>query len=135
MHGSLRRDGVVLDVQPNPHPYRDIEVRIGDRLVQAGRLERKGFFLADIRAAREVLLSLIAEGLFRTDEETEFDWAEHFDSVDAWKACLARPRVGELAADDRLIGSACSLMSRGEGEIVVTEQQRASRLVRLTAAK
>ena len=126
---------MVLDVHPNPHPYRDVEVRIGDRVVQAGRLERKRFFLADIRGAREILLSLIAEGLFRTDEETEFDWAEHFDSVDTWKACLARPRVGELTADDRLIESACSLMSRGEGEIVVTEQQRASRLVRLTAEK
>ena len=104
---------------------------MGDKLVHAGRLHRKAFFNADIRAARASLAATNSDRLYLSEEEVEFDFVEHFDSVDAWMSCLARPRVGELVADERLIESACAKMVAGQAEIILTERERATRLKRL----
>ena len=74
---------------------------------------------------------MISEGRFHVEEETTFELKEVYDSVDSWTVCLSKPRVGELVANDRLIDSACSSMREGEGEIIVTEMERAARLRRL----
>lgn len=116
---------------PQPEPHREVTVRRDESVEPAGRLSRETFFIADIQAVGEALASSIADRLFLTEEETEFDYVEHYDSVDAWMSCLNKPRVGELVADERLIESACSLMSRGRGEIIVASRERAARLRRL----
>ena len=61
----------------------------------------------------------------------EFDYVEHYDSADSWMACLANPRVGQLVAEDHLIDSACALMPKGQGEIIVTQLERAARFKRI----
>jgi hypothetical protein len=58
------------------------------------------------------------------ETETEYDYVEHYDSLDAWSECLNMPRVGELVADETRIESACSLMSEGRGEILVSRLRR-----------
>jgi hypothetical protein len=130
VHRSLRPSGALLDLQPQPQEYRTLDVRLGDELRRAGQLYRQAFFLADIRAARVALEASVAERLFRMDEELEYDHVEHYDSVDSWTACLAKPRVGELVADEGLIESACMLMPEGKAEIIVTQRARAARFVR-----
>lgn len=65
------------------------------------------------------------------DEEVEFEYVEHYDSMDSWKACFTQPRVGELVADEHLIQSACAKMPDGQAEIIVTQLERAARFVRL----
>ena len=131
MHRSLRPGGALLDLHPQPHEYRTVDVRLGDELRRAGRLYRQAFFIADIHAARETLGAAVSERLFRMDEEVEFEFIEHYDSVDAWTACLAKPRVGELVADEHLIESACAMMPAGQAEIIVTQLMRAARFARM----
>ena len=131
MHGLLRPSGALLDLHPQPQEYRTLDVRLGDELRRAGRLHRQAFFIADIHAARDTLNAAVSERLFRMDEELEFEYVEHYDSVDSWTACLAQPRVGELVADERLIQSACTMMPERQAEIIVTQLERAARFVRL----
>ncbi len=131
MHRSLRPSGALLDLQPQPQEYRTVDVRLGDELRRAGRLNRQAFFNADIHAARNTLGAAVSERLFRMDEEVEFDYVEHYDSVDSWRACLAKPRVGELVADEHLIQFACAKMPAGQAEIMVTQLERAARFARL----
>ena len=61
----------------------------------------------------------------------EFAYVEHYDTVDSWRACLTKPRVGELVADEHLIQSACAMMPAGQAEIIVTQLERAARFARL----
>ena len=131
MHRSLRPSGALLDLHPQPQEYRTVDVRLGDELRRAGRLHRQAFFIADIHAARDTLAAAVSEQLFRLGEELEFEYVEHYDSVDSWTACLAKPRVGELVADAHLIESACAMMPEGQAEIIVTQLARAARFARL----
>ena len=131
MHRWLRPSGALLDLHPPPQAYRTVDVRLGDELRRAGRLHRQAFFIADIRAARVTLGAAISDRRFQMDEEVEFDFIEHYDSVDSWTACLANPRVGELVADEDLIEAACTMMPEGQAEIIVTQLMRAARFIRL----
>ncbi len=118
-------------MHPQPQEYRTVDVRFGDELRHAGRLHRQAFFIADIRALRDTLGAAVSAGLFQLDEEVEFDFVEHYDSVDSWTVGLANPRVGELVADEQLIQSARAKMPAGQAEIIVTQLERAARFLRL----
>ena len=131
MHRSLRPGGALLDLHPQPQEYRTLDVRLRDEVRRAGRLYRQAFFIADIHAARDTLGAAVSEQLFRMDEELEFEYVEHYDSVDSWMACLAKHRVGELVADEHLIESACAMMPDGRAEIIVMQLVRAARFARL----
>jgi len=131
VHRWLRPSGALLDLQPPPQAYRTVDVRLGDELRRAGRLHRQAFLVADIHAARDTLAAAVSARLFRMDEEVEFEYVEHYDSMDSWKACFAQPRVGELVADEDLIEAACAMMPEGQAEIIVTQLERAARFVRL----
>lgn len=120
-----------MDLHPRPEAFRRVEVRLGDRITLAGRLGRKAAFVADIVGAETALQSAQSEGLFLLEEETEFDFAEHYDSDDAWTECLTGPRVGPLDADEGSIASARASMPTGGGEIIVTGREWAARLRRI----
>jgi len=131
VHRLLRPSGALLDLHPQPPEYRTVDVRLGDELRRAGRLHRQAFFIADIHAARDTLGAAVSAGLFQLDEEVEFEYVEHYDSVGSWMACLANPRVGELVADELLIESAFAMMPDGQAEIIVTQLERAALFARL----
>ena len=88
----------MLDIHPQPHQPQ-IEVRTGDRSVEVGHLDASAF-ISDIRAAREVLASTIVEGFFKKEQETEFEFVYHFDSVDECKSYLVAEAWCETEADE-----------------------------------
>ena len=75
---------MVLDIHPQPKQPR-IEVGIDRRSVELGRLD-SSIFVGDIHTAMGSLASTVAQGLFLTEEETEFEFIYHFDDVDECKS-------------------------------------------------
>ena len=119
----------MLDIHPQPQQPQ-IEVRIGERSVDAGRLD-VSTFMGEIHAARRVLASTIAEAFFLNEQETEFEFLYHFDSVDECKSYLVAEAWCETVADEALIETTRDLLSQGESEILMRVQVRAARLKRL----
>jgi hypothetical protein len=127
VHRSLRPGGRLLDVHPEPaHPR--IEVRLGDRLIQAGQADDTTF-IDIVLAAREALASVIEAGLFVRERETTFEVRRHFDSVDAWLAYNAEMSDAPVISE-ALIARTRELLSREPGELRVRRRLRASRLRR-----
>ncbi len=120
---------MVLDIHPQPQRPR-IEVLADDGLVEVGRLDNS-VFAGDIHTARGSLASTIAQGLFRAEEETEFEFLYHFDDVDECKEYLLEEAWCETAEDETLVEATRDLVSEGGGEILMRVQVRAARLRRL----
>lgn len=119
----------MLDIHPQPERSQ-VEVRVGERSVDVGHLDGSSLISA-IHAARKILASTIADGLFVDEEETEFEFLSYFDSIDEWTSYWANSRFAEPVADEPLMEATCALMSQGEGEILMRELARAVRLKRL----
>ena len=119
----------MLDIHPQPQQPQ-IEVRIGERTVDAGRLD-VSTFVSEVHAARRVLTSTIAEGLFLKEQETEFEFLYHFDLVDECKAYLLAEAWCETQADEALIESTRDVLPLGDGEILMRVPALATRLKRL----
>ncbi len=95
-----------------------------------GRLDISTF-MTDIHAARRVLASTIAEGYFQKEQETEFEFVYHFNSVDECKSYLLAEAWCETEADEALIESTRDLLPPGDGEILMRLPVLATRLKRL----
>ena len=119
----------MLDIRPQPQQPQ-IEVRIGERSVDAGRLD-VSTFMSDVRAARSVLASTIAERLFLKEQETEFEFLYHFDLVDECKSYLLAEAWCETEADEALIESTRGVLPPEDGEILMRVPVQATRLKRL----
>ncbi len=119
----------MLDIHPQPHHSR-VEVRFAERYVEVGHLDESSF-IDEVHAARRTLDSTVVEGLFLEEEQAEFEFLYHFDSVDEWTSYLEAYSVGDPNTDKPLIEATRILMSQGEGEIVMRELVRAMRLRRL----
>ena len=119
----------MLDIHPQPR-HSQVEVRIGERSVDAGRLD-VSTFMSDIHAARRVLASTIAERMFLKEQETEFEFLYHFDLVDECKSYLLTEAWCETEADEALIESTRDVLPPGDGEILMRVPVLAVRLKRL----
>ena len=119
----------MLDIHPQPQQPQ-IEVRIGERSVDVGSLD-VSTFISEIHAARRVLASTIAERVFQKEQETEFEFVFHFDSVDECKSYLVAEAWCESEADEALIEKTRDLLPPGEDEILMRVPVRAARLKRL----
>jgi hypothetical protein len=119
----------MLDIHPQPQQPR-IAVRIGERTVDAGRLD-VSTFMSDIHAARRVLASTIAERMFLKEQETEFEFLYHFDSVDECNSYLLAEAWCETEADEAVIESTRDVLHPGDGEILMRVPVLATRLKRL----
>ena len=119
----------MLDIHPQPQQPQ-IEVQIGDRSVEVGHLDASAF-ISDILVAREVLASTVAEGFFKKEQQTEFEFVYHFDSVDECQSYLAAEAWCETEADETLIETTRDLLPPRQGEILMRVQVRATRLERL----
>ena len=128
IHRSLRPDGVLLDVHPQPVNPR-VDVRQGSRVHDLGEIDAQedNRQVEDARTQFEVLLK---EGLFSQEAKDFFDWCEHHDSVAGWQERLASEEWG-LVAPPEMIETARRLLSSGGGELVTKLQVRAARLRRL----
>ena len=119
----------MLDIHPQPQRSR-VEVWIGERSIDIGRMD-ESVLIEGIHAARKVLASAITEGLFRHEEEVEFEHLHHFDSVEECTSHLIAKDWCESVADETLIESTRDLLSQGNAEIVIREPVRVARLKRL----
>ena len=119
---------MVLDIHPQPQQPQ-IQVRIGERSVDAGRLDGSTF-ISEIQAARKALASTITERFFSKELETEFEFLFHFDSADECKSYLVSEAWCETEADEALIETTRDLLPRGQGEILMRVVVRATRLKR-----
>ena len=94
-----------------------------------GRLDVSNF-ITDIHAARRVLASTIAERFFQKEQETEFEFVYHFDSVDECKSYLLAEAWCETEADEALIESTRDVLPPGDSEILMRVSVLATRLKR-----
>ena len=83
-HRSLRPDGVLLDLHPEPR-LNPVEVRTSGGTTRVGALEYSESFVENIAAANRSLAALEDEGAFVREQQTEFEVRNYLDSVAAWQ--------------------------------------------------
>ena len=128
IHRSLRPEGVLLDLHPQP---QQAEAEVW----QGGRVERLGHVgeeedIRDILEARARLDVVEGDGWYVTERQVFFDLLSHFPSAEDWLAYQAREGYSS-AVSEQLLASANRLLAPGDGEFVVREPIRASLLKRL----
>jgi len=128
IHRSLRPEGVLLDLHPQPE-------HAGVEVWQGGRVERLGHVgqeedIRDILEARARLDLVEGEGWYVTERRRFFDLLSHFPSAEDWLEYQAREGYTGVVSDE-LLASANRLLATGDGEFVVREPIRASLLKRL----
>lgn len=130
IHHSLRAEGVLLDVHPQPENTR-VEVWQQGRVEALGQVDDEED-IRDIRQARARLSVAERRGWFITERRRTFEMLDHYPSVDDW---LER-RAWEGAASiipEGMLDSIRHLLATGGGEIIKREPIRASLLRRLPA--
>jgi hypothetical protein len=118
----------LLDIHPQPR-NSVIEFLTSGGLVRIGRLNEPNFF-STIRSVRKILSSAVADGLFVSEEQTEFEFLYHFDTVDEWVTYLEEEYSSDLDSNQGLIRRARRVLSGREGEVLMRECVRAVRLRR-----
>lgn len=132
IHLSLRAEGVMLDIHPQPENIR-IEVWQEGKVEPLGPIDDEED-IRDIRQARARLSLVERRGWFITERRKTFDLLEHYPTVEDW---LER-RVLEGATSiipEGLLDSARHLLTTGGGELIKREPIRASLLRRLPVAE
>jgi hypothetical protein len=109
IHRWLRRDGLLLDVHPEPEPPLVAVTFSGPRDVDLGRIDTSGV-IANIHRARAALKSLVEGGWFEEERSTTFDFVSHFASVDDWLRHRTERRSSSLV-DPAIIDRARELFT------------------------
>ena len=118
----------MLDIQPEPD-HEWVEVQVGNKYVPIGRLD-KSSFITDIKAARNVLASLIEAGYFVIEDEVKFEFIYYFDSVENWLSYIGEHRRRSVLDPD-IVARSRGLMSQGGSGLRMRESSRAARLRRV----
>ncbi|MGQ0849835.1 MAG: hypothetical protein ACT4OP_12125 [Actinomycetota bacterium] len=127
-HRSLRPEGVLLDLHPQPeHP--GVEVWQGGRVERLGHLEQEED-VADILEARHLMDQVEDDSWYRTERRRLFDLLSHFPSAEDWLEYQAQEGYTSVVPEE-LLASADRLLATEDGEFVVREPIRASLLRRL----
>jgi hypothetical protein len=129
VHGWLRKDGVLLDLHPEPaQPI--VKVVLGDgRAIKLGKVDNSAV-ITNIRAARAVLDSAVRAHWLVRERALVFDFVSHFASVDDWLAHRAARRSRSLV-HPFIVARARELVGApGGGELLVCERVLAARLRR-----
>jgi hypothetical protein len=128
IHLSLRPEGVLLDLHPQPEPA-------GVEVWHSGRVERLGHVgqkddVRDILEARVRMAQVETDGWYVTQRQEFFDLITHSPTPSDWQECQAREGYScELS--EELLASAHELVATTGGEFIVREPIRASLLRRL----
>ena len=123
IHGSLRTEGVLLDLHPEPK-RTGVEVWQGDRIHRLGHLDQEED-ISDILEARARLDLVESDGWYVTERQRFFDLLSHFPSTGAWLDYLALEGYSSGGSAE-LIASADELLAADSGEGVIREPIRAS---------
>jgi len=132
IHRSLRSEGVLLDLHPQPEPAA-VEVWHGGRVEHLGHIDQE----EDVREILEarVRLDQVEEGgWYVTQRQEFFDLIAHSPAVSDWQEYQAREGyTGGLS--EALLASAHDAMATGGAELIVREPIRASLLRRLPRSR
>jgi len=128
IHKSLKPDGLLLDLQPQPKNSR-VEIWQDGRIHRLGEIDQREDHL-EIEAAMEHLLSFEQVGLFAAERQAFFELLEHHPSVESWQEKWAEEGY-RLIAEPELLDSAHQLLRAAGGELVIREPVRAALLRRL----
>ena len=126
VHRSLRPDGLLLDVHPQPQPSL-IEVLTGTHTADLGQLEYSPSFIRTMSNADEALASLDRDGTFRNEREEEFLLRHHFESLAEWQDYMAKEAQYYLPPDATVIETIGQELATAGAELVLREWVRASR--------
>jgi hypothetical protein len=132
IHHSLRAEGVMLDIHPQPENTR-VEVWQEGRIESLGPIDDKED-IRDIRQARARLSVVERRGRFITERRRTFDLLEHYPTVEDWLERRAS-EGGTSTIPEGMLDSARHLLTAGSGELIKREPIRASLLRRLPAAE
>jgi len=127
IHRSLRVEGVLLDIHPQPENIR-IEVWQQGRIESLGPIDAEDD-IRDIRRARARLSLVERGGWFITERRKIFDLLEHYPTVEDWLERRAW-EGGTSTMPEGMIDSIRRLLEAGGGEVVKREPIRASLLRR-----
>lgn len=127
IHRSLRPDGLLLDVHPQPQKIL-IEVWQETRSRVVATLDQEDD-IRDIRLARARMRTVLGRRLFVTERRRNFDMLQHHPSVDHWLRW--RARRGRDPLPDHIPAAARNALANGGGELVLRERIRATLLRRL----
>jgi hypothetical protein len=128
IHRSLRPEGVLLDLHPEPEGA-GLEVWKGGRVDRLGYVDQEDD-IRDILEARARMDQVEGDGWYVTERRKSFDLLAHFPGAKDWLEYQVREGYsGTVSAE--LIATADRLLAAGGGEFVVREPIRASVLKRL----
>ena len=130
VHRSLRGDGLLLDVHPQPRPP-SIELRTGAGTTDLGPLAYSADFIRTLSHADGALVSLEQDGTFRNEREVEFSFPRHFKSLSAWREYLAKEAQYYVPPDATMSDAIGRALATAGTELVVREWARARRFARL----
>ena len=128
IHRSLRPEGVLLDLHPQPE-HAGVEVWQGGRVERLGNVGQEED-IRDILEARDRLDLVEGEGWYITERRRFFDLLSHFPGAEDWLEYQEREGYTSVVSEE-LLASANRLLATGNGEFVVREPIRASLLKRL----
>lgn len=125
IHLSLRDDGVLLDLHPQPENSR-LEIWQDGRISPLGEIGQHQEN-QEIEQAEACLATFEHRGLFHTEDRQFFDLLEHHPTVESWLDRWVDEGYNFVARED-LLNSARTLLSAGGGELVVREPVKATLL-------
>ena len=128
IHRSLRPEGVLVDLHPEP-TNSAVEVWQDGRITQLGHIGSEAD-IRDIVEARLRLDQMEKDGWYAIERRRVFDLLFHFPDVDEWLTYMAEEEP-EIELPEELVSRARRRLSAVEGELVIREPARASGLRRL----
>lgn len=129
LHKTLRSDGVLLDIHPQPEDPRVVVVHAG-RSIPIGALDAAEDN-AEIRQARKRLASVQRAGLFRTERRSIFTFRKYHATVDTWLE-HRRDRCATSIIPAEVLRAAKREMRAEGATLAVVDRVRASVLRRVT---
>lgn len=128
IHLSLRPEGVLLDLHPQPEPAA-VEVWHGGRVETLGYVGQQDD-IRDILEARVRMAQVEEDGWYVTQGQEFFDLITHSPTPRDWQEYQAREGYSSELSEE-LVAEAHQLMTTTGGEFIVREPIRASLLRRL----
>ena len=125
VHRALRPDGMLLDCHPIPEPVL-LEIRRGHEIVWLDPLEYTPEFKSAIANADQAFSSLSNDGTFLKQQELQYEFLIHFDSVGEWDNFWADQAVYFVPPKDELFEKMHQQLARRDSELLFHSQTKAT---------
>lgn len=129
LHQALREGGLLLDVHPEPQPTL-FQIWDGTTCHPLDQLVDTSSCIAKIHDSRDHMATMVEQGYFTLEAATTFNFACHFDSIEAWLAYRTE-RGSTSLVDAAAVATASQLLPEG-GELRVLDRVSARLYRRLS---